>query len=266
MRNPLFSFFPRKPRIGLTACIFHRDPLRPVFKDKALYYYESMMIAWIQELGVSPVLIPPPGSVSGTSVEDLCSDLDGVVFQGGTDVAPESYGEVPRCQEWSGDRVRDIYELSIAASCERRGIPMLGICRGAQLLAVHAGGNLYQDISEQIPGAFEHRNWDIYEDNRHEVEISSGSVFEELYSGTSRGWVNSIHHQSVKTLPDEGYEVGVRSVSDGVVEGFARTGPGAWLVAVQWHPEFQRPGVDDGLLSRDPILRHFAEAVQKFMR
>lgn len=265
MRDPMFSFSLRKPKIGLTPCLFHRDPERPLFKDKALYYYESMMIAWIQELGVSPVLLPPAGTVAGASLEEICADLDGVVFQGGVDVAPESYGEEPLRPEWCGDRFRDSYELAIAAICDQRGIPMLGICRGAQLLAVHVGGTLYQDITVQISGAFEHRNWEKYEDNCHEVEIVAGSVFDDIYSGTRRGWINSIHHQSVKQIPTVGYQVGARCPIDGVVEGFSRTGPGSWLLAVQWHPEFQRQGLDHHLLGRDPILIHFAQAVERFM-
>ncbi len=263
MQEPIHTWKSRVPRIGLTACIFHKDPLRPLFKGKALYYYEEMMISWIQELGLSPVLIPPPGTTRGSELEKVCATLDGLVLQGGVDVCPESYGEKPLKPEWNGDLARDRYELEIAALCDARKVPMLGICRGAQVLAVHAGGTLYQDIETQIPGSLVHRTWDLYEDNKHDVELVAGSAFAKLYPGVTRGRINSIHHQSVKDVPP-GCEVGAVSPVDGVVEAFMRVDPNkGYLHAVQWHPEFHRPGVDDELLPRTPLLAGFARAVEQ---
>ena len=93
-------------RIGVSACIMHADPTRPLFKGKTLLYAEESMLAWIMSGGVIPVLLPR--AASGITVRDLLSSVDGLILQGGVDMAPLHYGEEPARPEWAGDAARDV--------------------------------------------------------------------------------------------------------------------------------------------------------------
>src|SRR4051812_41201950 len=90
--------------IGVSACFMHPDPARPVFKGKTLLYAEESMLRWIAGTGALPLLVPPATGALGA--RDIVRALDGLVLQGGADVAPPSYGEEPARPEWSGDAIR----------------------------------------------------------------------------------------------------------------------------------------------------------------
>ena len=246
-------------RIGFTACFFHADPQRPIFKGKTLLYMEESMSRWMMDAGAVPWLMP---RVSGAvSPEHVLDGLDGLLLQGGSDVCPETYGETARKPAWNGDRERDLYEIALVKAAMHRGMPILGVCRGQQLLNVALGGTLHQDITEDIPDALQHRNWDIYDDNAHRVDIASGSRLEKVL-GASHGTVNSIHHQSVKT-PGEGLVVEARCThTPAVIEAIRYTGD-SYASAVQWHPEFRQERHATHLPA-DPIRDDFLAACQAY--
>lgn len=246
----------RPVRIGLSANFFHADPTRPVFKGKTLLYLDESMSHWVASGGALTYLIPTVPQ-AGTALTDLVDDLDGLVLQGGADVCPRTYGEEPLRPEWEGDERRDRYEIELIHRFREAGKPVLGVCRGAQIINVAFGGTLYQDITTQIDTELVHRDWEPYDKNRHEIDLVPGSALAELYPGTTVATVNSVHHQSVKDLGDE-LEVDARSTVDGVVEALRlHDGDGAYVAAVQWHPEW----VDerDGLLPSTPILHEFLQ-------
>lgn len=248
----------RPLRIGVSSCIFHQDPERPIFKDKSLLYAEESMVRWLLLAGTLPVLIPRLTTTEpvGVTLEEIMADCDGLLLQGGVDVSPHSYGETPLSDNWQGDRLRDEYEIALIQEAFRQGKPILGICRGLQILNVACGGSLYQDISTQIAGSFEHRNWEIYEDNNHLAKIHPGTALAKLYPDRREVMINSIHHQSIKDLAP-GFVAECTSASDGVIEAIRYQGPEPrYAVGVQWHPEFQRDS-DDHLLPRDPIMEDF---------
>jgi putative glutamine amidotransferase len=193
---------------------------------------------------------------------DYATDLDGLVLQGGSDVCPVSYGEEALKPEWNGDRVRDLYEIGLFKAFTSLGKPVLGLCRGLQLVNVALGGTLVQDIGTQLPAAREHRNWEIYDQLFHEVELESGSLLAEA-TGKSRGRVNSIHHQAVGRLAP-GLRVEAKCPEDGMVEAVRGTGS-HFVYAVQWHPEFQDPA-DSALLDSKPLLKHFLNEAKKCSR
>lgn len=222
-----------RPRIGLTVGHMHADPTRPLFKSKTLQFVEEKMAAAIWRAGGVP--IPILSLHDDAYIDASLAQLDGLVLQGGDDVAPESYGQRPLHQEWSGDPVQDAYELALLSRIIARPIPVLGIGRGAQILNVAMGGTLYQDLETQVEGAPTHRNWDRYELIEHAVRLTSGSLVHEVYGGREL-LVNTIHHQGVRDVASDFIVSAV--APDGVVEGIERVDEEQWFVGVQWHPEW----------------------------
>lgn len=243
-------------RIGISSCFFHADPLRPIFKGKTLVYLEQSLGNWVMSEGVLAYLVPPEPPV-GPKLSDLVEMFDGIVLQGGSDVSPKNYGEEPLKPEWAGDYVRDQYEIALVKECLARRKPLLGICRGAQLLNVALGGSLYQDIATQVPKARNHRDWAIYDQNFHHIHIVPGTKLAALYPHPGPGKINTVHHQAVKDVAPT-LKVEATCVEDGIVEALRYTGD-SYAVALQWHPEFQDPS-DKSLLDGKPVLREFLEA------
>jgi len=244
-------------RIGLSSCFFHADPQRQIFKGKTLLYAEESMVELLARAGALAYLVPR-AVTGGPTVADYEADLDGLVLQGGSDVCPRTYGEEALRPEWEGDEPRDRYEIELIRAFVDAGKPVLGICRGLQVLNVAFGGTLYQDLETQVPGAVRHRDWDAYDTNHHQVDLAEGDWLARLYGGAGRVTVNSVHHQAVKDLAP-GFEVEARSVTDGVVEAIRRPGA-SYLAAVQWHPEFT-PADRGALIDPAPLVEDFLAAV-----
>ena len=247
-------------KIGISACFLHADAGRPIFTGKTLQYVEQSIAHWVMSRGALAVMIPNPEGDTrqgDAGLDDYAAWLDGVVLEGGSDVWPGSYGETPLDERWHGDRVRDGYEAALIASFAARGKPVLGVCRGLQMLNVAYGGTLLQDIDTQRPGPVRHRDAALYDRNLHAVEFVAGTRLAELFEGTPRATVNSVHHQAIKDLAP-GFVVEARCPDDGLVEAIRKPGVG-FLAAVQWHPEFHRRG--EGTLDDTPLLDDFMAAV-----
>ena len=251
------------PRIGISACILHEDPERDVYNGRPLLYIEQSTANWLLEAGVRPYIIPFASQEASprAELEELVAGLDGLVLHGGADMAPSSYGEAPICEKWPGDPVRDAYELELVHAALALDKPVLGVCRGHQVLNVALGGTLYQDIATQVPEALPHTDSELYDRNQHSVRLLHGTRLADLYPDTERGLVNSVHHQAVKDLGD-GLVVEARSEPDGIIEAIRLdAGPdGPWAAGIQWHPEFQGPS-DTALLDRFAVLEDFLGAV-----
>ena len=173
----------------------------------------------IIEAGGLPVNLP-----IDVDVEAVARRLDGVLLTGGTDIDPARYGAEPDPELLDIETERDELELRLLGCALDRGLPVLGICRGIQLINVHLGGTLNQHVPE-------HARFDVpTETPVHQVSLAAGSVLRDLYG--DRREVNSLHHQTVAEVGD-GLRV-TATADDGTVEGleFADT-----VVAVQWHPE-----------------------------
>jgi gamma-glutamyl-gamma-aminobutyrate hydrolase PuuD len=248
-------------RIGLSARILHEPPPQLGFRGKTLQYLEQSVAHWLMAHGALPFMVPTIASGAGisrasVSLRDYVRELDGLVFQGGADVSPASYHESPLRPEWSGDRVRDLYEIELFWECVFQGRPVLGICRGAQLINVALGGTLHQDIATQVSGAVRHVDSAAYDSNSHEVDILPGSGLARLYGAQRRATVNSIHHQSVKAL-GRGLAVEAVSPADGVIEAIRWNGS-SYVLGLQWHPEFH-PLTGGSLLDCSLVLQEFLE-------
>lgn len=248
-------------KIGISACFFHADPVRPIFTGKTLQYVEQSVAHWVMSTGALAVMIPNPAGDTyrgDVTLGHYAQWLDGLVLEGGSDVWPGSYGEQPLQERWSGDRVRDGYERGLLEAFDALGKPVFGVCRGLQLMNVAFGGTLYQDIATQRPEARAHRDATLYDQLFHEIEFLPGSDLAGVLGGLTRAKVNSVHHQSIKALAP-GFVVEAWSPEDHTIEAIRRTG-GSYMAAVQWHPEFHRN--DLGTLDDGPILNDFLSAVQ----
>jgi len=251
-------------KIGISACFFHPDPTRKAAPSKTLQWIEQSTAHWVMSQGALPFMVPAPSGDTfrgDVAVGDYARALDGLVMHGGADVWPGSYGEEPLRPEWSGDRVRDEYEIALVRAFADAGKPVFGICRGLQLINVAHGGTLYQDISTQKPGARVHRDAEAYDRHYHHVDVLPGTRLAGLLGGGQHK-INSVHHQGVKDLAP-GFVVEAVSPDDGVIEAIRQTS-GPWVSAVQWHPEFHLGGsdtIDDSALLEDFLAA--AASVQK---
>lgn len=162
-----------------------------------------------------------------------------VVINGGCDVAPERYGAERHERTEGGEPHRDQFEIELVRLAREREIPVLGICRGIQLVNVALGGTLVQHVPD-VAGQ-EHMLAAAWSAGAHDVELAPGSRLAALY-GRDRLAVNSLHHQAVD-VPGPGLRVSARA-PDGTIEGIEL--PDAPVVGVQWHPEMlARPAGDE---------------------
>ena len=153
----------RTLKIGISARVFYPEPKSVGIYTKTLQYLEESVAHWVMSRDVLVFMVPlvdKDGLIhrSNIRLSDYAKHLDGLVLQGGADIAPESYGETALNPEWAGDRVRDVYEMELLHEFVEAGKPVLGICRGAQMINVAFGGTLYQDINSLVPDTFAHRN------------------------------------------------------------------------------------------------------------
>jgi len=255
---------PRPLIIGISARIHH--PIGPVLDlggvyTKTLHYLEQSVAHWVLAKDVLAVMIPAIESEGlirrgDMSLASYAEYLDGLVLQGGADVAPESYGETPLHADWTGDRVRDRYEIDLFNAFVAAGKPVIGICRGCQLINVALGGSLFQDIPTQVTKAIAHRDSDMYDRALHDVNLVAGTRLAQLYPGIAQAKINSIHHQAVKDLGRD-LVVEALGVPDGIVEAIRWRGA-SYVFGMQWHPEFLAlETLDHAQLDGAPILHDF---------
>ena len=257
--------------IGLSARIYHpsADDVSGVF-SRTLHYLEQSVAHWVLSKDVLAVMIPAiegDGLIrrSEMSLSAYAEQLDGLVLQGGADISPQTYGETPLDPLWAGDRVRDRYEIELFNAFLTAGKPILGICRGCQLINVAFGGTLFQDIPTQVPKAISHRDDEKYDEQLHEMQIVAGGGLAALYPGQRRAMVNSIHHQAVKTL-GQGLVVEATGEPDGIVEALRWSGS-SYVFGMQWHPEFLAlERLHDAQLDGAPILEDFLGAARSRKR
>jgi putative glutamine amidotransferase len=160
--------------------------------------------------------------------------IDGLLLPGGEDVAPERFGQERHAKLGAVDEARDEIELTLAKWALEDDLPVLGICRGIQLLAVAAGGSLYQDIPAELEGAIPHNVRGRGRDHLgHRIEIASPTLLSESL-GVSTVEVNSFHHQAVRDVPDS-FVVSARA-EDGVIEAIESPSH-SYAIGIQCHPE-----------------------------
>lgn len=252
-------------RIGLSPRFLHKVPPELGVGRRGVQYLVESVAHWVMSHDALIFMIPSIESGGlirrgNLSVSDYVAELDGLVLQGGADISPQTYGEVPLREEWQGDRVRDLYELELLRAFVSQRKPVLGICRGAQLINVAFGGTLYQDIETQIPGTLGHHDAAIYDQKFHDIRFIPDTGLARLYPDRTQARVNTIHHQAVKTL---GHNVVVeaRADQDRIIEAIRWQGE-SYVFGVQWHPELHDQR-DPELLDGTPILNEFLHAARQ---
>lgn len=203
------------------------DPV--IHEGQALMSVSRAYTDAVSAAGGLPLVLPvlAPGHV-----ERLLEGLDGLVLSGGVDVSPSAYGELAHPETKITDPARDAFEIELIAAAMARDMPILGICRGHQILNVALGGTLIQHLPHST--SVEHRNPERQSDGVHPVEIMPNSMLLEIVQG-SRVGVNSLHHQAVAGI-GKGLRVVAHSCADGTIEAVEST-DGRPLLGVQWHPE-----------------------------
>lgn len=194
-------------------------------------------ISWLKSADDSIEIIDLISLKPGEAVEAL-ADVSGVVLTGGPDVHPDRYDTADRVGECKEiDLERDAMEFAIVQPAIERNLPILGICRGFQVINVELGGTLHVDIPTDRPSDIEHRDVDDV-DATHELVVEPGSMIKRI-SRALDGPINSAHHQGVHKLANL---LAPSALSeDGIIEAFewgdAALGGKPFLLGVQWHPE-----------------------------
>jgi putative glutamine amidotransferase len=212
-----------KPRIGLTT-----TPAK--VNDHTVEQVTQAYVDAVVRAGALPFILPV---MDPHDAELALLAVDGLLLTGGGDVDPARYGAAPVPEVYGLDPGRDAFEVALVLAAVRVGLPVLGICRGSQVLNVALGGSLVQHVPA-VTGR-DHCLRDRAYETVHDVTVAPGSLLEAVAGGGGTEIpVNSLHHQSV-----DGLGAGLRAVAwaeDGIVEGVESDGLGR-LLGVQWHPE-----------------------------
>jgi putative glutamine amidotransferase len=222
-----------RPIIGITAgeVVNHDYPLAPIVQGQQFTYVEAVVRA-----GGVPIILPLVGDTD--VLQRLYKLCDGILFSGGNDIDPDLYGAVPSAHTKQVARHRDKQEAQLLKWTLKDDKPLLGICRGMQLLNVTLGGSLYQDIAADLPNAESHFI-ELYADRdrehhiAHQLRIKPGTKMADIL-GIETLDTNAYHHQAIKHLGNG--LVATAWADDDVVEGIELPGK-RFVIGVQSHPE-----------------------------
>jgi putative glutamine amidotransferase len=223
-----------RPLIGVTTSEVRRaERTRPLREGEPPQHEMALGMPYVRALaraGAVPIVLPPLGV---EVVEALLAPLDGICLSGGPDLDPAAYGAKPSPDLGPTEPTLDAFELEVARTADAMGIPIFGICRGAQALNVARGGTLYQHLPAVTDRTIDHRQTAPGWEETHTVHVDPASRLARIL-GTDAPWVNSFHHQAVDELGSA-----LRPVAwapDGTVEGIEGD-DGRFVLGVQWHAE-----------------------------
>jgi putative glutamine amidotransferase len=214
--------------IGICAAVerVRRDPW-----DEVVTMVQRTYPAAVQRAGALALILPPDDSVVG-SPDDLLDRVDALILAGGADVDPASYGAEPHPETGVVWPERDRFEIALARRAIERQMPVLGVCRGAQVLNVALGGTLQQHLPDVIGNDQHCHTPGVFGD--HEVTLEPGSLAARA-TGGERGLVKSHHHQGIAEL-GRGLVATGWSPDDGLIEALEVPGE-SYVLGVLWHPE-----------------------------
>lgn len=232
----------------------HEKPVIGISSTKAssvgINYVKS-----VRKAGGVPLIIPI--TTDEVEIAKILETIDGLLMTGGEDVEPARYGEEAIPQLGKVNPERDEFDLTLVRQAVSKGIPVLAVCRGVQVMNVAFGGTLYQDIPSQLPQS--HIGHKVSSGNivAHSINIAEETLLYRLLGKTAE--VNSIHHQSVKDVAP-GFIVSAVS-DDGIVEAIEKTGSEC-VIGVQFHPEGFVAEDNTSLL---PLFRHLVQCAADYI-
>ncbi|HEY2602199.1 MAG TPA: gamma-glutamyl-gamma-aminobutyrate hydrolase family protein [Thermoleophilaceae bacterium] len=223
-----------RPLIGLTSSeLREKESVRPTPEGEPPQSEIALGLNYVRAVeaaGGVPVVLPP---LAAAAIPGLLGQLSGICLSGGPDLDPATYGGARHPELGPTEPGADLFELELARAAWRRGLPILAICRGMQLLNVARGGTLIQHLPERVGGQIQHRQEHAAHSVTHSTAITRGSRLRELM-GAATVSVNSFHHQAVDRVGTD-LRVVAKSV-DGVVEGLEAPAK-PFVLGVQWHAE-----------------------------
>lgn len=213
-----------RPIIGIT-------PARN--KDYSTYQLQKNYVDAVFNAGGLPQILPFPDNNKGTIINRYIDNIDGLLLSGGIDPDPLLWGEQPIPGMGRIDPLRDNFEIELIKLAKDVGLPILGICRGCQLINVALGGSIIQDFSGENGDFIKHRQEAPHWYPTHTIKIENNTILAKIFAPDQKIKVNSFHHQGVKK-PGKGLIISSRAEDD-VIEAFEdSTG---LIMGVQWHPE-----------------------------
>ena len=220
----------RRPRIGICTAL---EQARWTVWDQQAYLLNRSYIDAIQAAGGLALMLPPdPRSVE--EPDGVLDVLDGLILAGGADIDPASYGEAAHAQTTGTWPERDSYEVALARRALERDIPLLGICRGMQLMNVARGGTLIQHLPDDVGHEDHRRVAGSFDGADHDVRLADGSLAARAAGEVDHG-TKSHHHQAIARLGEGLVETGWSTLDElpEAIEDPARR----FALGVQWHPE-----------------------------
>jgi putative glutamine amidotransferase len=216
------------PIIGLTTYL---TPGQMTIYDGELAVLPAQYVEAITQAGGIAVLLPPQ-VVTGGEAARIIGRLDGLVVTGGADINPARYGQDKNARTQDSEDLRDGFEDALLTQALKAGLPVLGICRGAQMLNVHLGGTLHQHLPEVVG----HDRYRVGDGVFHpeEMTLTEGTRLQGLFDGHSSVQGHVYHHQAIDEVAPS-VTVSARGF-DGTIQGVELPGS-SFCVAVQWHPE-----------------------------
>lgn len=222
--------------IGLGG-MYDKAPPSSAFPTLRRLFTNEGYLSKLQNSGALPILLPV---VPEEDLEQLVLLCDGILLAGGPDIDPSFYNEERHVLCGPSDREVDRYQLQLFYLARKHRKPILGICRGAQLINVAQGGTLHQDYRLQSEKAVLHPDYENWGSESHTITIACDSKLFGIFQNQTLG-VNSLHHQSIATLGKDCIPTAV--CCDSSIEAIELSS-GAWCLGVQWHPEAMGSGMD----------------------
>jgi putative glutamine amidotransferase len=220
----------QRPVIGLCTAL---ERARWSVWDQQAVILPLNYIEEVHRAGGIAVMLPPDPRLVEQPDEAL-ELLDGLLLAGGADIDPASYGQTPHAETQDSVPERDSFEIALTRAAIELDLPLLGICRGMQLINVALGGTLNQHLPEHFGHEQHRRVIGTFEGSDHDVEVLDGTLARNVIGAGVHG-TKSHHHQGVEAL-GEGLRVGARSPEDGLVEAIELPDR-SFVLGVQWHPE-----------------------------